>query len=669
MSGDDVVQRVVLDIETKGDLSKGIADAKGQAADLDKAFKSMTGTIGSVADHVRETFVGAFETVATAAVGVLAAGVGLAVHQITDGVFGLNTELEKTKFSLATLFNNNGAVSSVPQGLSMASGMMDKMRKDAAALPGEFADLVNIFKMSLNPGLAAGATPERLQKLAANVMAGGAASGLDMGMVAREFGQLLGGRANAHNILGAQMFGLAGDKAREFNRKSGAQRLDFLEKGFAKSGEAIPFFAATMDAISSTMKDNFKRIKSEATTPLFESVKRTMAEMIGFYDTHSEQILSTAKHVGGWLAYYFDQGVNSIKRWTPAILEFGRELKKSFEDAFRVAEPYIHKLTAMLSHVTPKGIIEGGKMAIGAYGVAKVGLPMAESVVGSLGGIIGPLVSAISASAGGGSAGLAAVGEAAAVGGVGAAAGAAATAAVLVSIAGAWSAINDEASAFHNIATLLWSNIKSHVNPTVDHLSATFDRLKPVLIGLAEAMGVGMLLILDQTLSIVDMVTGAFNALHSGLTSLYDYVMKIARYLTDTFGITAEKQESDAKPQGSSPVIEWMKYYNRELEDKINPKVHDSVMDPIDRSQDIADLLTSAYKRTDIQGDKVIEAKKREDAHKGRGSTNIQKVEIVVTSNSDPSRIARLVFSELSSIAKNRTSSSGARNFSGSRGI
>jgi len=51
----------------------------------------------------------------------------------------------------------------------------------------------------------------------------------------------------------------------------------------------------------------------------------------------------------------------------------------------------------------------------------------------------------------------------------------------------------------------------------------------------------------------------------------------------------------------------------------------------------------------------------------GGGGTHIARVEITVTANDDPSRIARLVYADLSNLARHRTTSPDVRNFSAAR--
>jgi hypothetical protein len=63
-------------------------------------------------------------------------------------------------------------------------------------------------------------------------------------------------------------------------------------------------------------------------------------------------------------------------------------------------------------------------------------------------------------------------------------------------------------------------------------------------------------------------------------------------------------------------------------------------------------------------GDSAAEQKRLKASVGGHGGTSIQKVEIVVTSNQSPSRIARSVHGELAKLSQNRRASPFVRNFS-----
>ena len=320
------IYRVTLDLSTRGDLATPLA---GVATHADRASSNLSHVrdeLAAIGSSLGSAFTGAVEKVGAmaASIGMVAGAAGLGA--IVYGVGHLNSELEKTTISLATIFSANGLASSMPAGMGMAADIMAKMRKDAAALPGEAEDLVGIFRSIAIPGAQAGGSASQLEKLSANLMASGAVAGLDQQMVAREAAQLLGGRAGSHNVLGSRLFGLTGDKAEAFNKSSGEDRLKFLEEGTRKYGASIAYFNGTMDAQWSTLVDNIKNTGREATKPLFDSVKHTLAQVNGWFDKNAGKVSDWAAQIGDRLATAWDFGTRKIQEWLPAIQSFAEKI-------------------------------------------------------------------------------------------------------------------------------------------------------------------------------------------------------------------------------------------------------------------------------------------------------------------------------------------------------
>jgi hypothetical protein len=85
-----------------------------------------------------------------------------------------------------------------------------------------------------------------------------------------------------------------------------------------------------------------------------------------------------------------------------------------------------------------------------------------------------------------------------------------------------------------------------------------------------------------------------------------------------------------------------------------------------------ADESSILMQNARLAGDRMTtfesaEKKKQENKHPGGGGVNVQKVEIVVSANDDPSRVARLIHAHLANIARNPKSSRDVKNYSASR--
>ena len=170
----------------------------------------------------------------------------------------------------------------MPEGMSVASSVMAQMRKDAAALPGEFRDLVGIFKTISVPGFQAGASIDQIRSLAAQAMAVSQVMGLPMEQASREMAMLLEGRAGApHNVLGMRMAGLGGERAEAFNKMPAADRLETVRKELEKFAPAIEAYSHSFEGLSSTLVDNAKRFLGLATAPIFDRIKGVLSDANG----------------------------------------------------------------------------------------------------------------------------------------------------------------------------------------------------------------------------------------------------------------------------------------------------------------------------------------------------------------------------------------------------
>src|SRR5437016_8142634 len=132
--GTDVVYKVVVDLETRGDFGAFADRHITKAHDLDGAISKLGSGAASMADSLASSFERAVESAASLAAHVAAIGAGAALGGIALGVTKLNRELETTQIGLAAIFGAQGVTSNMGEGMSLAAGLMEKMRTDAAAL-------------------------------------------------------------------------------------------------------------------------------------------------------------------------------------------------------------------------------------------------------------------------------------------------------------------------------------------------------------------------------------------------------------------------------------------------------------------------------------------------------------------------------------------------------
>jgi len=654
----DTKYTVEVEVKTTGDFEgkvPGMLDKAGRHADT---FESKLGQIR-----------GGFEKLASASAGMMApfdavahkvldlgvglaklgaaAGIGIATYAVTK----LNNELERTQISMASIMNANDMSTGGIQGAMKAAGdQMVKMRKDAAALPGEFGDLANIMRTVMIPGSHAGMNADSLRELSAKTMAAGAVAGLPMDMVAREMAQLMEGRAGAHNVLGMRLMGLSGDSAEKFNKSAAPDRAKMIGESLDKFAPSIEVFKESYEGLSSTFLDNVKQFIGVATGPLFGRVKEALKDINAWFDKNGTTWKAWAEVVGEHFTAAFDFARSSIEKWGPTVFSFANNAYSKIVEVWQKVEPIVERIgskaAAFMSDPQAWDKIERvaklyaelkiAQMAISPVGsVVTGGMSVAGSLtqMGAFGGAGGAGAAAGAGGVGGGAAGGALAG-----GGI-AAAGA------LIGVVGAMHAIEDESSLFHGIVVENWSVLKQNWSVLMADTATAGMGLIGALTPLAEVLGVA--------------VVGAANVAVYALEGLIGPLADLARIMGFVRPAGMRGREG---AYNDAERAEYERGYgdNRTLAEKAAAREQ---MDII--AQGIGGpkggSLMDKINASTAQDRKEASAKGK---HPGGGGTNIQKVEIVLTSNSEPSRIARMVLSEIQNIQRHPKVSRDVPNYS-----
>lgn len=550
-----------------------------------------------------------------------AAGLGAGFAAATWGVMTLNKELETTKISLAAVLGASGHAATVGGGIQMGADLIKQMRVDAQKLPGEFEDLLGIFQTAAVPAFRSGLDPQGWEQLSSKVMATAKAVSLPMDQAAREFAQLLEGRAGAHNVFGMRLLGLSGDEARKFNEAKPEERLARLTTELDKYGKFIDAFGDTFDAQSSTALDNAKEFVRLATEPLFDKAKDALKDFNRWFDTNREQIGTWATNFGLRLAQAWDWGRKKAEEWWPLIREFAGtawdRLKKFWDEVQPQVQTFAKWMKDALAD--PNGTIDKLILLAKLYAGAKV----AETGFGMLGGLSGSAGAAIPMLAqlgfmpgiGAGAAGAAG----AATTGVGGAvtAGAGGVAAVGLGAGAAALAAGIAGTVAQFQLFKLTSEATTHVIEGYqrEHSNARNEMRR----------------YLDEMMQLPDgaaLVKGKFAELEMAGDDLRISMLAAA--------IAARNFESAVNRDKRTEGI-------------------------VANAQDAINQMFRSEATNLPKGGKGAETLKRRGGH---GGTSIQKVEIVVTSNQNPERIARSVTDELAKLSRNRKASRFTTNYS-----
>src|SRR5580704_6166428 len=514
----DITYRVVVDLATRGDFG-GVVDRNiSKAMSLDSAISKLgTGAV-SMADSMATAFESAVESAATLVAHVATLGAGAAFAGITYGVVKLNRELETTQIGLAAIFGAQGITSSMNEGMSIAAGLMDKMRTDAASLPGTFSDLVSIFRTISVPAFQAGASVNQVRKLASVAMATSVSIGLPTQQAGRELAMLLEGRAGAHNVFGLRLAGLAGDKAKEFNRLAAPERMAAVTKELGKYSDALEVYKNSFQGLWTTLRDNGSKFVAAATTPLFTEIKHSMAEANDWFTQNHALVGYWADSIGSRLAQAFRVGEEKIKEWWPYITAFAQHAEERIKRIWQHIKPEFRQAEAFGKHLLgDDATFDKLGTILKLYAGVKVGHRLLDAapspttiamLLGRGGPLLGQAAGAGGAAEGGIAAGLASpVGIAAVVGAIGL------LIATFVAVEGAIHSVTDSTSMFHDEALLYWNYIKEKGGSAFSSIHHAAEAAEPYVQALADKVGVYLLEKIDMAANAVAFLGKAIDTL------------------------------------------------------------------------------------------------------------------------------------------------------------
>jgi len=590
---------VTLDLKTIGSLDlglnkrSGIRDADLSLAKLKSGFKDLQDVGGK--------FVGMLDSVADRVMTVSkwsAFAAGAAVIGLAhEGVTKLNAELEGSRIALGAIFEANHQANDFAGGIELARDQLAKMRIDAKQLPGELKDLQNIFVTTAIPGFHAGANADQLRELSAKTMAFAQVARVPQDQAAREMAMLLEGRSGAHNALGMKLGGWSGNTAEKFNKLKPEDRLTELNGALGKYSGSIERFARSYEGLSSTFIDNGKQFLTAATNPLFEEVKDTLSDVNSWFDKNETLVAAWAESIGTNAAAAFQWMRAEVEEWWPPVKAFFGNLNDAFAqfkadygDTFKSIGDSLKQALADPKSVDNLKSVAEAYLAIKAAS-AGLGVLSAGASLATGAHALGLL---------GGGAG-AAGGTAAAAGGVGAASAGVGLGTGALMLGNAL--LVDQAVS--SVTKPFGNAVGEYIRHQMD-LRDEADR-SAMLRTAAMMREVDSQ---DALVANINDVAGKFDTLGDSIGAA---AMQLAALKADTSGWGVN---SDKSMKGRYENYSFMPIVSDYMTNKANP----------------------------------AQAKK---APGGHGGMTVQKVEIVVTSNQHPSRIARTVLDEFSKLQRN----------------
>ncbi len=223
---------------------------------------------------------------------VKAFATGYVVKSIAD----INSSFEQNQIQIAGFLAALDFAPNFTVGLTEASDIIAQITKDAAKLPGEAEEYIEVFKSNAAflktamPGADAGQIAGFTNRMTA--VAKTVASTMDAGQIARESGMLLAaeGRAGTHNVLWQKLMpflmqvdGQAKITAQSFNAMTQPQRVELLNKAFDKLQPALDAASDTFDAMWGAAVSGVRQFVRAATPGIFKGMKDGIAAITGIF--------------------------------------------------------------------------------------------------------------------------------------------------------------------------------------------------------------------------------------------------------------------------------------------------------------------------------------------------------------------------------------------------
>jgi len=219
-----------------------------------------------------------------------------ATGYVVKSIAGINSAFEQNQIQIAGFLSALNLAPDFNAGLTEASDIIAQITRDAAKLPGEAEEYIEVFKTNAAflktamPGADAGQIAGFTNRLTA--VAKTVASTMDAGQIARESGMLLAaeGRAGSHNVLWQKLLpflmqvdGQAKITAQSFNAMTQPKRVELLNKAFDKLQPALDAASDTFDAMWGAAVSGTKQFVRAATPGLFKGMKEGIAAITGLF--------------------------------------------------------------------------------------------------------------------------------------------------------------------------------------------------------------------------------------------------------------------------------------------------------------------------------------------------------------------------------------------------
>lgn len=293
-----------------------VAETTAAKNNVDQLASANDGAARGV-DRLASRFLSMGALATSALAGVATLGIGVLTRKIIE----LNKEASDAQIGIASVLSING-LGTFEQGMSRASGLMKRFKKEALQSPGGSGDIQNIFTR-IAPQLARfNPNDDEITKISSRgVAAAFTLMGGDVNTTGDQMSQIMMGQAGADNKLFQSirdpLLKNAGIKEKNpqkaveaFNKltaKDPRKVFEALNKTFESLDSALNSFANTITGRFSSLQEIANNWLKDMSGPLFDRVNEKLDDLLRWADSSQQTLADLAKTVGRTLADGFDR--------------------------------------------------------------------------------------------------------------------------------------------------------------------------------------------------------------------------------------------------------------------------------------------------------------------------------------------------------------------------
>lgn len=294
-------------------------------ADADTIYRVLT--VYNAETKQAESSVGGLAIVFDHLINLMERAGGMLEH-----VLELDSAAEKARISIGGMFNATDMPGAKDFQIALleSDAIIVRMKEHAAALPGEFSDLQEIFSRAIPGGSQANRSINQIEKLSGDLMAVSKTFGIQTEFAGREFAEMMEGRASSRVTLFQKLRQFMGEgmDAQKFNALSAPEKWEQIEKALSHFGPMIAEYGNSWDAISSTTSQYVQELVKLGSGGVFVGLKKELFEINAWYEAHKQQVDDLAKRLGEGLGGALARGLEIAKQAVSFMIEHQDALLK-----------------------------------------------------------------------------------------------------------------------------------------------------------------------------------------------------------------------------------------------------------------------------------------------------------------------------------------------------